>query len=215
MKKYAPSAVRRGRRRRLTCDREAFSTTTTTTTTGGGEVAAAGTRETKCDDAEWDGYVPFEGGGGGFVFRKKIEGLINSEVRGVASRGRDDGDDIVWSIVLAWTIGLSDGAILEDLRGMSLNQLRDMRTIPCWDLVHNPPGRNPRGVLVSAVTRCCKQLSTWRSIVPKYRKRWKFMRKFMAFHKISPHKDFMVREIIRRKVNSILSMYPEGAYARN
>jgi hypothetical protein len=54
-----------------------------------------------------------------------------------------------------------------------------MRTIPGWDLVHNPP---ERGVLVGTVTRCCKRLSTWRSIMPKYRKRWKFMRKFMAFH---------------------------------
>lgn len=70
--------------------------------------------------------MPFEGGGGGFVFRKKIEGLINSEVRGVASRGRDDGDDIVWSIVLAWTIGLvpSMGRMCRRGRGQEHNNQR-------------------------------------------------------------------------------------------
>ncbi|KAL3815410.1 hypothetical protein ACHAXA_011528 [Cyclostephanos tholiformis] len=115
----------------------------------------------------------------------------------------------------------SDDAILEDLRGMSLTQLADMRTIPGWDLVHNPPRRNPRGALVGTVVSDKMQktvnvaVDRYR-IVPKYRKRWKFTRKFMAHdekevcnegdlvmivpcQKISRHKHFMVREIIRRK----------------
>ena len=104
---------------------------------------------------------------------------------------------------------------------MSLGQLADMRTIPGWDLVHNPPRKNPRGALVGTVVSDKMQktvnvaVDRYR-IVPKYRKRWKFTRKFMAHddkevcnegdlvmivpcQKISRHKHFMVSEIIRRK----------------
>lgn len=110
----------------------------------------------------------------------------------------------------------------DELKQMSLGQLADMSTIPGWTLVHNPPRHNtPRGSLVGTVvsTKMAKTVNVavdrYR-IVPKYRKRWKFTRKFMAHdeaqvcnegdlvmivpcQKISRHKHYMVREIVRRK----------------
>lgn len=121
------------------------------------------------------------------------------------------------------TSSLSTTTTKEDeLKKMSLGQLADMSTIPGWTLVHNPPRHNtPRGSLVGTVvsTKMSKTVNVaidrYR-IVPKYRKRWKFTRKFMAHdeaqvcnegdlvmivpcQKISRHKHYMVREIVRRK----------------
>lgn len=115
-------------------------------------------------------------------------------------------------------LGSSDVINLED---MTNEELADMSTIPGWNLVHNPPRHNPRGALVGKVVSDKMQktvnvaVDRYR-IVPKYRKRRKFTRKFMAHdehevcnvgdlvmivpcQKISRHKHFMVREIIRAK----------------
>lgn len=104
---------------------------------------------------------------------------------------------------------------------MSDRQLADMSTIPGWNLVHNPPRRNPRGALVGTVVSDKMQKTVNVAVdryklIPKYRKRWRFTKKFMAHdehevcntgdlvmivpcHKISRHKHFMVREIVRAK----------------
>ena len=104
---------------------------------------------------------------------------------------------------------------------LSNKNLADMSTIPGWNLVHNPPRRNPRGALVGTVVSDKMQKTInvaidRYKIIPKYRKRIRFTRKFMAHdehevcnvgdlvmivpcQKISRHKHFMVREIIRPK----------------
>mmetsp|Transcript_10765 Transcript_10765/g.19525 ORF Transcript_10765/g.19525 Transcript_10765/m.19525 type:complete len:182 (-) Transcript_10765:264-809(-) len=104
---------------------------------------------------------------------------------------------------------------------MTNKQLADMSTIPGWNLVHNPPRRNPRGALVGTVVsdkmNKTVNIAVDRfKLIPKYRKRWRFTKKFMAHdeqevcnmgdlvmivpcQKISKHKHFMVREIIRPK----------------
>mmetsp|Transcript_26922 Transcript_26922/g.41718 ORF Transcript_26922/g.41718 Transcript_26922/m.41718 type:complete len:199 (-) Transcript_26922:116-712(-) len=107
------------------------------------------------------------------------------------------------------------------LKEMTNEQLADMSTIPGWNLVHNPPRHNPRGALVGKVVSDKMQktvnvaVDRYR-IVPKYRKRLRYTKKFMAHdehevcnvgdlvmivpsQKISKHKHFMVREIIRAK----------------
>jgi len=107
------------------------------------------------------------------------------------------------------------------LKEMTNEQLADMSTIPGWNLVHNPPRHNPRGALVGKVVSDKMQktvnvaVDRYR-IVPKYRKRLRYTKKFMAHdehevcnvgdlvmivpcQKISRHKHFMVREIIRAK----------------
>eukprot|EP01083_Nonionella_stella_P190895 706926_1 len=106
-----------------------------------------------------------------------------------------------------------------DFAGMTNSELADMSTIPGWNLVHNPPRRNPRGALVGKVVSDKMQKTVNVAVdrfkmIPKYRKRWRFTRKFMAHdehevcnvgdlvmivpcQKISKHKHFMVREIIR------------------
>ena len=108
-----------------------------------------------------------------------------------------------------------------NLKEMTNEQLADMSTIPGWDLVHNPPRHNPRGALVGKVVSDKMQKTVnvavdRYKIVPKYRKRLKYTKKFMAHdehevcnvgdlvmivpcQKISRHKHFMVREIIRAK----------------
>jgi len=113
------------------------------------------------------------------------------------------------------------GGFDASLREMSNEQLADMSTIPGWNLVHNPPRHNPRGALVGKVVSDKMQktvnvaVDRYR-IVPKYRKRVRYTKKFMAHdeyevcnvgdlvmivpcQKISRHKHFMVREIIRAK----------------
>eukprot|EP00804_Cyclotella_cryptica_P028631 CCRYP_008159-RA/>CCRYP_008159-RA protein AED:0.43 eAED:0.43 QI:0/-1/0/1/-1/1/1/0/133 len=108
------------------------------------------------------------------------------------------------------------------LSSMTNVELAEMSTIPGWNLVHHPPRRNtPRGALVGKVVSDKMQktvnvaVDRYR-IVPKYRKRLRFTKKFMAHdehevcnvgdlvmivpcQKISRHKHFMVREIIRAK----------------
>ncbi|KAL7472935.1 hypothetical protein ACHAXS_013315 [Conticribra weissflogii] len=115
-------------------------------------------------------------------------------------------------------LGSSDVINLKD---MTNEELADMSTIPGWNLVHNPPRHNPRGALVGKVVsdkmRKTVNVAVDRyRIVPKYRKRRRFTKKFMAHdehevcnvgdlvmivpcQKISRHKHFMVREIIRPK----------------
>jgi len=104
---------------------------------------------------------------------------------------------------------------------MTNKELANMSTIPGWNLVHNPPRRNPRGALVGKVVSDKMQKTVNVAVdryklIPKYRKRWRFTKKFMAHdehevcnkgdlvmivpcQKISRHKHFMVREIIRPK----------------
>lgn len=113
------------------------------------------------------------------------------------------------------------GPITNPSSKMSNKQLADMSAIPGWNLVHNPPRRNPRGALVGKVvsTKMQKTVNVAvdrYKIIPKYRKRWTFTRKFMAHdehevcnegdlvmivpcQKLSRHKHFMVREIISPK----------------
>jgi small subunit ribosomal protein S17 len=112
-------------------------------------------------------------------------------------------------------------ATINNLQSMSIKELSDMSTIPGWNLVHNPPRKNPRGALVGRVVSDKMQKTVnvavdRYKIIPKYRKRWRFTKKFMAHdehevcnigdlvmivpcQKISRHKHFMVREIIRPK----------------
>ena len=107
------------------------------------------------------------------------------------------------------------------LKDMTNEELADMSTIPGWNLVHNPPRHNPRGALVGKVVSDKMQKTVnvavdRYKIVPKYRKRLRYTKKFMAHdehevcnvgdlvmivpcQKISRHKHFMVREIIRAK----------------
>jgi small subunit ribosomal protein S17 len=108
-----------------------------------------------------------------------------------------------------------------NLQHMSIRELADMSTIPGWSLIHKPPRKNPRGALVGRVVSDKMQKTVnvavdRYKIIPKYRKRWRFTKKFMAHdehevcnmgdlvmivpcQKISRHKHFMVREIIRPK----------------
>jgi len=104
---------------------------------------------------------------------------------------------------------------------MTNEELQDTSTIPGWELVHNPPRKFPRGSLVGVVVSDKMQktvnvaVNRYR-IVPKYLKRVKYTRKFMAHdehevanmgdtvlivpcQKISRHKHFMLREILRSK----------------
>ncbi|EJK72622.1 hypothetical protein THAOC_05828 [Thalassiosira oceanica] len=116
-----------------------------------------------------------------------------------------------------------DGGPVEspNLKAMTNEELLDLSTIPGWDLVHNPPRRNPRGALVGTVVSDKMQKTATVAvdryrIVPKYRKRLRYTKKFFAHdehevcntgdlvmivpcQKISRHKHFMVREIIRAK----------------
>ena len=109
----------------------------------------------------------------------------------------------------------------EDFSKMTNEELADTSTIPGWNLIHSPPRQFPRGALVGTVvsTRMQKTVNVavdrYR-IVPKIRKRVRYTRKFFAHdeeevanmgdlvmitpcHRISKHKHFMLREIIRPK----------------
>jgi small subunit ribosomal protein S17 len=108
-----------------------------------------------------------------------------------------------------------------DLSNMSNDELQDTSTIPGWDLIHCPPRTFPRGALVGTVvsTKMQKTINVavdrYR-IVPKIRKRMRYTRKFFAHdetevanmgdlvmitpcQRLSRHKHFMLREIIRPK----------------
>eukprot|EP00956_Cyclotella_meneghiniana_P019163 scaffold32603_cov68-Cyclotella_meneghiniana.AAC.5 len=78
------------------------------------------------------------------------------------------------------------GSLTSNVSSMTNSELADMQSIPGWNLVHNPPRRHtPRGALVGTVVSDKMQktvnvaVDRYR-IVPKYRKRMRFTRKFMA-----------------------------------
>jgi small subunit ribosomal protein S17 len=109
----------------------------------------------------------------------------------------------------------------DKISSLSDEELADMSTVPGWDLVHTKPRKYPRGALVGKVVsdkmdKTVNVAVDRYRIVPKYRKRLRFTRKFMAHdenevanmgdlvmivpcHKISRHKHFMLREIIKPK----------------
>jgi small subunit ribosomal protein S17 len=107
---------------------------------------------------------------------------------------------------------------------MTNEELKDTSTIPGWEFIHSPAKdkeRIPRGALVGTVVSTKMQKTVNVSVDrykvhPKYRKRTRFTRKFMAHddaevaspgdlvmiapcHRISKQKHFMLREIIRAK----------------
>jgi small subunit ribosomal protein S17 len=108
-----------------------------------------------------------------------------------------------------------------NISSLSNEELADTSTIPGWDLVHTHPRTFPRGALVGTVVsdKMSKTVNVAvdrHRIAPKYRKRVKYTRKFMAHdenevanlgdlvmivpcHKLSRHKHFLLREIIRPK----------------
>jgi small subunit ribosomal protein S17 len=108
-----------------------------------------------------------------------------------------------------------------DITSMSNEELADTSTIPGWEFVHTPPRKFPRGALVGTVVsdKMSKTVNVAVEryhIVPKYRKRKLYTRKFMAHdenevanvgdmvmivpcHRISRHKHFMLREIVKEK----------------
>jgi small subunit ribosomal protein S17 len=107
------------------------------------------------------------------------------------------------------------------IENMSNEELADTSTIPGWEFVHNPPRQVPRGALVGTVvsdkmTKTVNVAVDRYQMIPKYRKRRLYTRKFMAHdelevanigdlvmivpcHRVSKHKHFMLREIIREK----------------
>eukprot|EP00934_Nitzschia_sp_Nitz4_P008775 Nitzschia sp. Nitz4//scaffold173_size47512//36626//37261//NITZ4_007165-RA/size47512-processed-gene-0.40-mRNA-1//-1//CDS//3329538823//8765//frame0 len=117
-----------------------------------------------------------------------------------------------------------DQVEIPDLSHMSNDELKNNLTIPGWELIHSPPKDKesiPRGALVGKVvsTKMSKTVNVavdrYR-VHPKYRKRLRFTKKFMAHdeaevanmgdlvmivpcQRISKHKHFMLREIIRAK----------------
>jgi small subunit ribosomal protein S17 len=116
---------------------------------------------------------------------------------------------------------ISSTMVKEELPIMSNEELADTSTIPGWDLIHSPPRKFPRGALVGTVvsdkmTKTVNVAVDRYRIIPKIRKRMRYTRKFMAHdelevastgdlvmitpcHRLSKHKHFMVREIIRPK----------------
>ena len=110
-----------------------------------------------------------------------------------------------------------------DYSHLTNEELDDSSTIPGWEMIHSPPKDRsvPRGALVGTVvsTKMQKTVNVAvdrYKIHAKYRKRLRYTRKFMAHdekevantgdlvmitpcHRISKHKHFMLREIIRSK----------------
>lgn len=109
----------------------------------------------------------------------------------------------------------------EMIRLMTDEKLRDNSTIPGWHLIHSPPRTFPRGALVGFVVSdkmdktVNVQVARYK-LTPKVRKRISYKRKFFAHdekevanvgdlvmitpcHRMSKHKHFMLREIIRPK----------------
>mmetsp|Transcript_57507 Transcript_57507/g.167012 ORF Transcript_57507/g.167012 Transcript_57507/m.167012 type:complete len:222 (+) Transcript_57507:90-755(+) len=111
-----------------------------------------------------------------------------------------------------------------DYSDMTNEELKDNSTIPGWELVHSPPKDKesiPRGALVGTVVSTKMQKTVNVAVDrfkvhPKYRKRLRYTKKFMAHdeaevaskgdlvmivpcQRISKHKHFMLREIIRAK----------------
>lgn len=115
----------------------------------------------------------------------------------------------------------SDGNATTNIHDMSNEELADTSTIPGWEWIHSPPRKFPRGALIGTVVSDRMQktvnvaVDRFR-IVPKLRLRRRYTRKFMAHdeeevgklgdlvmitpcHRISKHKHFMLREILRPK----------------
>jgi small subunit ribosomal protein S17 len=108
-----------------------------------------------------------------------------------------------------------------DMTNLTNQELEDTSTIPGWDLVHSPPRKFPRGALIGKVvsdkmTKTINVAVDRYTIAPKVRKRVRYTKKFMAHdegevcrmgdlvmitpsQRISRHKHFMLREIIRPK----------------
>lgn len=110
-----------------------------------------------------------------------------------------------------------------DYSHLTNEELEDSSTIPGWEMIHSPPKDRsvPKGALVGTVvsTKMQKTVNVAvdrYKVHPKYRKRLRYTRKFMAHderevantgdlvmiapcHRISKHKHFMLREIIRPK----------------
>eukprot|EP00571_Detonula_confervacea_P017094 CAMPEP_0172310610 /NCGR_PEP_ID=MMETSP1058-20130122/12037_1 /TAXON_ID=83371 /ORGANISM="Detonula confervacea, Strain CCMP 353" /LENGTH=147 /DNA_ID=CAMNT_0013023481 /DNA_START=95 /DNA_END=535 /DNA_ORIENTATION=- len=64
-----------------------------------------------------------------------------------------------------------------NFKKMSNKELADMSSIPGWNLVHNPPRKNPRGALVGEVVsdkmnKTVNVAVDRYKLIPKYRKRW-------------------------------------------
>eukprot|EP00566_Odontella_aurita_P016143 CAMPEP_0113556252 /NCGR_PEP_ID=MMETSP0015_2-20120614/17158_1 /TAXON_ID=2838 /ORGANISM="Odontella" /LENGTH=274 /DNA_ID=CAMNT_0000457597 /DNA_START=28 /DNA_END=852 /DNA_ORIENTATION=+ /assembly_acc=CAM_ASM_000160 len=119
------------------------------------------------------------------------------------------------------TSGKYSSPIGEDYSQMTNEQLADQTNLPGWDLIHCPPRKFPRGALVGKVVsdkmdKTVNVAVDRYRIVPKYRKRRKYTKKFMAHdegevcsmgdtvmivpcQRISKNKHFMVREIIKAK----------------
>jgi small subunit ribosomal protein S17 len=112
--------------------------------------------------------------------------------------------------------------ITKSIAEMTNEELMDTSTIPGFDtLVHSPPRKFPRGAMVGTVASAKMDKTINVAVVryrahPKYKKRFKYTRKFMAHdeqqvartgdivmitpcHKITKNKHFMLREIIRPK----------------
>lgn len=112
----------------------------------------------------------------------------------------------------------------EDVKKMNNDELSDITTIPGFTtLIHSMPRKDstPRNALVGKVVSDKMQKTVnvavdRYKIIPKYRKRKKYTKKFFAHdehevchegdlvmivpcHRISRHKHFMVHEVIRRK----------------
>lgn len=111
-----------------------------------------------------------------------------------------------------------------DYSHMTNEELKDTSTIPGWDMIHCPPKDKesiPRGAMVGTVVST-KMNKTVNVAVDRYRihqkysKRLRYTKKFMAHdeaevantgdlvmivpcQRISKHKHFMLREIIRAK----------------
>ena len=111
-----------------------------------------------------------------------------------------------------------------DYSHMTNEELKDSSSIPGWELIHSPPKDKesiPRGALVGTVVSTKMQktvnvaVDRYR-VHPKYHKRLRYTKKFMAHdenevantgdlvmivpcQRISRHKHFMLREIIRAK----------------
>ena len=78
-----------------------------------------------------------------------------------------------------------DGGPIPDFDELSNKALQDMTTIPGWNLVHNPPRRNPRGALVGKVVSDKMQKTVNVAVdryklIPKYRKRWRYTKVSVA-----------------------------------
>ncbi|GAX21368.1 small subunit ribosomal protein S17 [Fistulifera solaris] len=109
----------------------------------------------------------------------------------------------------------------KSIHDMSNEELADTSTIPGWEWIHSPPRKFPRGALIGTVVSDRMQktvnvaVDRFR-IIPKLRLRRRYTRKFMAHdeqevakigdlvmitpcHRISKHKHFMLREILRPK----------------